>query len=56
VFQSPAVERRAHTLTLHGPALELPPRTALDAVLATTDLDADLIGQRVVLKERMTGT
>jgi hypothetical protein len=56
VFGSPAIERRAHELTLHGPALDLPPRTAIDAVLATTDLDADLTGQRVVLKDRMTGT
>jgi ferric-dicitrate binding protein FerR (iron transport regulator) len=55
-FASPEIERRARDLTLHGPALELPPRTAIDAVLATTDLDADLAGSRVVLKDRMTGT
>jgi len=56
VFASPEIEHRAHDLTLHGPALDLPPRTAIDAVLATTDLDADLTGQRVVLRERMPGT
>jgi ferric-dicitrate binding protein FerR (iron transport regulator) len=56
VFATPAIERRARELTLHGPALELPPRTAIDAVLATTDLDADLAGARVVLKDRMTGS
>jgi ferric-dicitrate binding protein FerR (iron transport regulator) len=56
VFASPEIERRARDLTLHGPALELPPRTAIDAVLATTDLDADLAGTRVVLRDRMTGT
>lgn len=56
VFATPEIERRARDLTLHGPALELPPRTAIDAVLATTDLDADLAGARVVLHERMTGS
>jgi ferric-dicitrate binding protein FerR (iron transport regulator) len=55
VFASPEIERRARGLTLHGPALALPPRTAIDAVLATTDLDADLSGQRVVLRDRMPG-
>jgi ferric-dicitrate binding protein FerR (iron transport regulator) len=55
VFASPEIERRARELTLHGPALSLPPRTAIDAVLATTDLDADLSGQRVVLRDRMPG-
>lgn len=55
-FASPDVERRARGLTLHGPALELPPRTAIDAVLATTDLDADLTGQRVVLRDRVTSS
>lgn len=55
-FASPDVERRARALTLHGPALELPPRTAIDAVLATTDLDADLTGQRVVLRDRVTSS
>jgi hypothetical protein len=52
-FASPDVERRAHGLTLHGPALDLPPRIAINAVLAATDLDADLTGQRVVLRDRM---
>jgi hypothetical protein len=56
VFATPEIERRARDLTLHGPALELPPRTAIDAVLATTDLDADLTGTRVVLRDRMTGS
>jgi ferric-dicitrate binding protein FerR (iron transport regulator) len=56
VFSTPEIERRARDLTLHGPALELPPRTAIDAVLATTDLDADLAGARVVLRDRMTGS
>jgi hypothetical protein len=55
-FASPEVERRARGLTLHGPALDLPPRTAIDAVLATTDLDADLTGQRVVLRDRVTSS
>ncbi|HVY82746.1 MAG TPA: FecR family protein [Steroidobacteraceae bacterium] len=56
VFATPEIERRARELTLHGPALELPPRTAIDAVLATTDLDADLAEARVILHERMTGS
>ena len=56
VFASPEIERRARDLTLHGPALELPPRTAIDTVLATTDLDADLAGSRVVLRDRTAGT
>ncbi|MEP7243167.1 MAG: FecR family protein [Gammaproteobacteria bacterium] len=52
-FASPAVERRARALMLHGPAIELLPRPAIDAVLEATDLDADLSGQRVVLRERV---
>jgi FecR protein len=54
VFASPDIERRARGLTLHGPALALPPRTAIDAVLAATDLDADLSARRVVLRDRTT--
>ena len=53
-YASPDVERRARELTLHGPALDLPPRAAIDAVLDTTDLDADLTLQRVLLRMRVT--
>ncbi len=55
MFASQEIERRARELILHGPALELPPRTAIDAVLATTDLDADLNARRILLKDRLAG-
>jgi ferric-dicitrate binding protein FerR (iron transport regulator) len=35
-FESAAVEQRARETVLHGPALGMPPRQALDAVLVTT--------------------
>lgn len=53
-FASSEIERRAHGLTLHGPAIDVPPRMAIEAVLAATDLDADLADQRVILRDRIT--
>lgn len=41
-FESAAVEQRARETVLHGPALAMPPRQALDAVLVTTAYTAEL--------------
>lgn len=40
-FESAAVEQRARETVLHGPALAMPPRQALDAVLVTTAYRAE---------------
>jgi ferric-dicitrate binding protein FerR (iron transport regulator) len=40
-FASPALEHEAQSLVLHGPALSLEPMAALNAVLLTTQLQAD---------------
>lgn len=53
-FDSPEVEREAAATILHGPPLRQPPRTALQAVVATTlfQLDSDADAGRVTLRRR----
>lgn len=51
-FSDPASEAEARQLLLHGRALNLPPRAALDAVLATTSLDGAVDGPQIVIARR----
>lgn len=51
-YASPAVEQRAATVILHGNIRHLAPLAALDAMLATTDLEYVLIGDTMEIRAR----
>ena len=51
-FSDSAAEAEARQLLLHGRALDLPPRNALDAVLATTSLNGAVDGRQIVIAPR----
>jgi ferric-dicitrate binding protein FerR (iron transport regulator) len=51
-FATPATETEARSLALHGAPLELQPRDALAAVLATTTLSATTVGREIVVSAR----
>ena len=51
-FSTPATETEARSLALHGAPLELQPRDALAAVLATTTLSATTVGREIVVSAR----
>ena len=53
-FLDPASETAARELLLRGRALNLPPRSALGAVLATTSLDGTVEGRQIVIAPRLT--
>ena len=51
-FSSPEAESGARNLALHGPPLELTPRAALAAVLATTSLTGTTEGREILVAAR----
>ena len=51
-YESPAVEERAATVILHGNIHHLPPLAALEAMLATTDLEYVLEGDTLEIRAR----
>jgi ferric-dicitrate binding protein FerR (iron transport regulator) len=51
-YESPAVEQRAATVILHGNIRHLPPLAALEAMLATTDLEYVLEGDTMEIRAR----
>lgn len=51
-YASAAVEQRAATVILHGNIRHLPPLSALDAMLATTDLEYSLDGDTMEIRAR----
>lgn len=51
-FSSPSAEIEARGLALHGAPLELAPRDALAAVLATTTLTASTVGREILVSSR----
>jgi ferric-dicitrate binding protein FerR (iron transport regulator) len=55
-YESPLVEQRASTVILHGDIRHLPPMAALEAMLATTDLVAELDGDTMEIRSRSTDT
>lgn len=55
-YASPLVEQRATQVILHGNIRNLAPLEALDAMLATTDLDYALDGHTMNIRSRQTDT
>ena len=53
-FLDPASETAGRQLLLRGRALNLPPRSALGAVLATTSLDGTVEGRQIVIAPGLT--
>ncbi len=51
-YESPQVERRASTVILHGNVRNLAPLAALEAMLATTDLEYVLQGDTMEIRAR----
>ena len=51
-YESPAVQQRAATVILHGDIRHLPPLAALEAMLATTDLEYVIEGDTMEIRER----
>jgi ferric-dicitrate binding protein FerR (iron transport regulator) len=51
-YETPAVEERAATVILHGSIQHLPPLAALEAMLATTDLEYVLDGDTMEIRAR----
>src|SRR5262249_43292499 len=51
-FDSPTLEAEARGFSLHGAELDLPPRSALAAVLATTTLASNTEGGEIVISAR----
>ena len=51
-YESPAVEERAASVILHGNIHHLPPLAALEAMLATTDLEYVLEGDTMEIRAR----
>jgi ferric-dicitrate binding protein FerR (iron transport regulator) len=52
LYQSPIVEQRAATVILHGNIRHLAPLAALDAMLATTDLEYVIDGDTMEIRAR----
>ncbi len=55
-YESPLVERRAARVILHGNIRHLPPLAALEAMLATTDLEYVLQGDTMEIRSRSANT
>lgn len=55
-YATPQVERRAAEVILHGNIRNLSPLEALDAMLATTDLEYALEGHTMEIRARQPGT
>lgn len=55
-YESPLVEQRARQVILHGNIHNLSPLEALDAMLATTDLEYALDGHTMEIRTRQSGT
>lgn len=51
-YESPMVEQHATAIILHGDIRHLPPMAALEAMLATTDLVAELNGDTMEIRSR----
>ena len=51
-YESPAIEQRAASVILHGDIRHLPPLAALEAMLATTDLEYVLDGDTIEIRAR----
>ncbi len=51
-YESPVVEQRAAAVILHGNIRHLPPLAALDAMLATTDLEYAMVGDTMEVRAR----
>lgn len=51
-YESAAIEQRAATVILHGNIRHLPPLSALDAMLATTDLEYVIAGDTMEIRAR----
>ncbi len=51
-YQTPLVEQRAATVILHGNIRHLAPLAALDAMLATTDLEYVLVGDTMEVRAK----
>jgi hypothetical protein len=51
-YESPAIAQRAAAVILHGNIRHLPPLSALDAMLATTDLDYVIAGDTMEIRAR----
>jgi ferric-dicitrate binding protein FerR (iron transport regulator) len=51
-YASPVVEQRAASVILHGNIRHLPPLEALEAMLATTDLEYVLLGDTMEIRAR----
>ena len=51
-YESPAIEERAGSVILHGDIRHLPPLAALEAMLATTDLEYVLDGDTIEIRAR----
>lgn len=51
-YESPLVEERAATVILHGNIRDLPPLDALEAMLATTDLEYVIDGDTMEIRAR----
>ena len=51
-YESPLVEQRAASVILHGDIRNLPPMQALEAMLATTDLVAEVNGDTMRIRAR----
>lgn len=51
-YESPAIEQRAAAVILHGNIRHLPPLSALDAMLATTDLECVIAGDTMEIRAR----
>jgi ferric-dicitrate binding protein FerR (iron transport regulator) len=51
-FSTPEAEAHARSLALHGAPLELQPRDALAAVLATTSLSGAAVGREILVSVR----
>jgi ferric-dicitrate binding protein FerR (iron transport regulator) len=55
-YSSPLVEQRAQQVILHGNIRDLAPLEALDAMLATTDLEYTVDGHTMEIRTRHPGT
>jgi ferric-dicitrate binding protein FerR (iron transport regulator) len=55
-YASPIVKQRASTVILHGNIEHLPPLDALEAMLATTDLECALAGDTMEIRARDAST
>jgi len=54
-YENEDVRALCRSTRLHGPALALPPDRMLDAVLASTELDGHIEGDRLLIRRRAPG-